>query len=221
MTKTLIKFCGITSIDDYKFINDQIDVNYIGMIFSLKSPRCLTIKNANQILNSSVKNKSIVGVFMDQSENEIWDIIKNIDLDILQFHGDESVDYCKRFNKPFIKTLHVNNKLLNFNSTYENNTDYFLIDTSINGDQGGTGTKFDWNLMSDDSNISRIIENHSCFIAGGLDVNNISHLISQYKPYGIDVSSGLESSVGKKDHLLMKKFLENVRISEKENYEKN
>ncbi len=221
MTKTLIKFCGITSIDDYKFINDQIDVNYIGMIFSLKSPRCLTIKNANQILNSSVKNKSIVGVFMDQSENEIWDIIKNIDLDILQFHGDESVDYCKRFNKPFIKTLHANNKLLNFNSTYENNTDYFLIDTSINGDQGGTGTKFDWNLLSDDKNISRIMKNHSCFIAGGLDVNNISNLISEYKPYGIDVSSGLESSIGKKDHLLMKKFIENVRISEKESYEKN
>ena len=85
MTKTLIKFCGITSIDDYKFINDQIDVNYIGMIFSLKSPRCLTIKNANQILNSSVKNKSIVGVFMDQSENEIWDIIKNIDFRLIPF----------------------------------------------------------------------------------------------------------------------------------------
>ena len=221
MTKTFIKFCGITSIDDYKYINDQNDVNYIGMIFAEESPRCLTTKIANQILSSATKNKSIVGVFMNQQENEIWNIIKNVELDILQFHGDESVDYCMQFNKPFIKTLHVNNKSLRFNSTYENNADYFLIDTSIKGEHGGTGTKFDWNLMSDDSNISRIIENHSCFIAGGLDVNNISDLISQYKPYGIDVSSGLESSVGKKDHLLMKKFLENVRISEKENYEKN
>ena len=221
MTKTFIKFCGITSIDDYKYINDQSDVNYIGMIFTEKSPRCLTEKIANQILNSAIKNKSIVGVFMDQPENEIWNIIKNIDLDILQFHGDESIDYCKQFNKPFMKTIHVNKKLLKFNSTYENNADYFLIDTSINGEHGGTGAKFDWNLLSDDKNISRILKNQSCFIAGGLDVNNIGDLILQHKPYGVDVSSGLESSIGKKDHLLMKKFLENVRISEKENYEKN
>jgi phosphoribosylanthranilate isomerase len=158
---------------------------------------------------------------MDQSANEIWNIINSIDLDILQFHGDESVDYCKQFNKPFIKTLHINKKLLNSDSTYENFADYFLIDTSINGKHGGTGSKFDWNLLSDDKSITKIIENHSCFIAGGLDINNIGDLISQHKPYGIDVSSGLESSMGKKDHLLMKKFLENVRISEKENYEKN
>ena len=94
MTKTFIKFCGITSIDDYKYINDQNDVNYIGMIFAEESPRCLTTKIANQILNSAIKNKSIVGVFMNQQEDEIWNVIKNVDLDILQFHGNESIDFC-------------------------------------------------------------------------------------------------------------------------------
>ena len=81
--------------------------------------------------------------------------------------------------------------------------------------------KVDWDLLSKNITISDLINNSSYFVAGGLNPSNVAELIIQHKPYGIDVSSGLESSIGKKDHLLMKKFIENVRISEKENYEKN
>ena len=86
MTKTQIKFCGITSVEDYLFINDLIDVNLVGMIFTNKSPRCLTTEGANKILESTKRQKSIVGVFMDQSEDYINDILTEVDLDILQFH---------------------------------------------------------------------------------------------------------------------------------------
>ena len=88
MTQTKIKFCGITSVEDYSFINDLIDVNFIGMIFTKKSPRCLTIESANKILKSTKRQKSIVGIFMGQSEDAINNILKEVDLDILQFHGD-------------------------------------------------------------------------------------------------------------------------------------
>ena len=99
MTKTKIKFCGITSVEDYLFITDLIDVNFIGMIFTKKSPRCLAIENANKILESTKRQKSIVGVFMDQSDDDINNILKEVDLDILQFHGDETLGFCKSFNK--------------------------------------------------------------------------------------------------------------------------
>ena len=221
MTRTNIKFCGITTIDDYIFISDQEDVNFIGLIFTDKSPRCLNIMNANKILNSTSKQKSIVGVFMDQSESYIQNIVDNIPLDILQFHGNETLDFCKKFDKPFIKTLHINDKLQDFNLDFQKYINHFLIDTTFNNMHGGTGKKFNWKLLSNDPTISHIIKKNSCFIAGGLNADNIGNLISTYKPYGVDVSSGLESSVGKKDHLLMKKFLENVRISEKDHNEKN
>ena len=221
MTKTIIKICGITSSDDYKFINDQEDIDFIGMIFTEKSPRCINLQQANQILESCVKQKSIIGVFMNQSEKYIHNVTDNINLDLLQFHGQETLEFCRSFNKPFIKTLHIKDKLLTFNYDFEIHADYLLLDTSLNNKHGGTGKKFDWDLLSKDETISNIIQKKPCFIAGGLNINNIGDLISQFMPYGVDVSSGLESSVGKKDHLLMKKFLENVRISEKEYYEKN
>jgi phosphoribosylanthranilate isomerase len=212
MSKTKIKFCGITSVEDYLYINDLVDVNYIGMIFTNKSPRYLTIDHANKILQSSTKQKSIVGVFMNQSEASINKILKEVDLDILQFHGNETLDFCNSFNKPFIKTVHISNQSFEFNSEFKN---------SANNKHGGTGEKFNWDLLSDNVIISDIVNKSSFFVAGGLNPSNVSKLIIDYKPYGVDVSSGLESSVGKKDHLLMKKFIENVRISEKVSYEKN
>jgi len=221
MSKTKIKFCGITSVEDYLYINDLVDVNYIGMIFTNKSPRYLTIDHANKILQSSTKQKSIVGVFMNQSEASINKILKEVDLDILQFHGNETLDFCNSFNKPFIKTVHISNQSFEFNSEFKNSANYFLLDTSIDNKHGGTGEKFNWDLLSDNVIISDIVNKSSFFVAGGLNPSNVSKLIIDYKPYGVDVSSGLESSVGKKDHLLMKKFIENVRISEKVSYEKN
>tara|TARA_B100001769_G_C22087066_1_gene586074 strand:- start:1060 stop:1722 length:663 start_codon:yes stop_codon:yes gene_type:complete len=220
MSKTFIKFCGVTSIDDYFFINNQDDVSFIGMIFTHKSPRCLTISQANKILKSTMRNKKVVGVFMDQSHESIQNIIDNVNLDILQFHGDENLKFCEQFNKPFIKTLHVKNDSLKFGISFKNKTDYFLLDTSLHDNSGGTGKQFDWDLLSTNS-LSNIIHNTPFFVAGGLNSDNIGNLISKHKPYGIDVSSGLESEVGKKDHLLMKKFLENVRIAEKEYHEEN
>ena len=80
---------------------------------------------------------------------------------------------------------------------------------------------FNWDLLFDDQDKITSVQKKPYFAAGGLNINNIGNLISKFMPYGIDVSSGLESSIGKKDHLLMKKFLENVRISEKGCYEKN
>ena len=97
----------------------------------------------------------------------------------------------------------------------------FLLDTSSGNTYGGTGKTFDWEILNKYKFFNDKGLSFPYLTAGGLNPSNIKDLISKYNPPGVDVSSGIESSIGKKDHLLMKKFIENVRISELENYEKD
>ena len=221
MNKTLIKICGVTQLEDFKFLSDCENVNYIGLIFSVDSPRMLSIENANILLKHKNANKKIVGVFMNQSKSYIDNIISNVDIDILQFHGNESLNFCLSFKHQFIKAIHVKDNKLSFDSNFNNHVTSYLLDTVIKNKQGGTGIAFDWDSVLSDRMITNQIENQQCIIAGGLNPDNVTYLISRYRPYGVDASSGLESGIGKKDHILVKKFIENVRISEKGNNEKN
>ena len=221
MIKTHIKFCGMTDVNDIQFASDNEYVNYIGIIFSDMSPRQVSLKQAEVLVNACTNKKPIVGVFMDQSANFIKNIINNIDLSIIQFHGNETLDFCNSFNKKFIKTLHISKEYNTMDKNFSKDAHAFLLDNSIGKIHGGTGKCFDWNILKNDANLKDLIITKPYFIAGGLNSNNIIELINKYNPYGVDVSSGVESSIGKKDHQLMKKFIENVRISEQENYEKN
>ena len=158
---------------------------------------------------------------MNQSKEDINNIIKNLDFDILQFHGHVSVDFCNFFKKPFIKTFHIEDTKLNINMDFIKYAYAFLLDTSSGNTYGGTGKTFDWEILNKNKFCADKGLSFPYLTAGGLNPSNIKDLISKYNPPGVDVSSGIESSIGKKDHLLMKKFIENVRISELENYEKD
>lgn len=221
MIKTHIKFCGMTDVNDIQFASDNEYVNYIGIIFSDMSPRQVSLKQAELLVKACSNKKPIVGVFMNQSAEYINSIINNINISLIQFHGDESLSFCKSFNKKFIKTLHISQKINSFDKGFENDTDAFLLDTSIGDNYGGTGKIFDWSILNKNNNLKDLIKSKPYYIAGGLDSNNIIELITKHNPYGVDVSSGIESAIGKKDHQLMKKFIENVRISEQDCYEKN
>jgi len=221
MKKTLIKVCGITNIDDMKYASNIEDINYLGIIFAKESPRCIDFNMAEKLINACDKKKKIVAVFMNQSKEDVNNIIKSLDLDILQFHGHESVNFCNFFKKPFIKTFHIKNKELNINMDFIKYAYAFLLDTSLGNTYGGTGKTFDWEILNKNKFFSDEGLPLPYLTAGGLNPSNIKYLISKYNPPGVDVSSGIESSIGKKDHLLMKKFIENVRISELENYEKD
>ena len=221
MKKTLIKICGMTNINDIEYANDIKEIDYIGIILAQESPRSVTFDIAEKLMNVCDKEKKIVTVFMNQPEEYITSVINNLNPDILQFHGNESLKFCNQFQKPFIKTFHVEDKLLDINKEFIKSAYALLLDTSIGDLKGGTGKIFDWEVLNKNKFINEIPLSLPYLIAGGLNPSNIKDLISNYNPPGVDVSSGLESNIGKKDHLLMKKFIENVRISQLDYYEKN
>ena len=120
-----IKICGISNLDDAKAAS-SLDIDYIGLIFIKESPRCVSITTAGKICKNIIKNK--VGVFMNQSYDDIAKILKSVNLDILQFHGKEDKEFCLQFNKPFFKTIGVNDNNIEF---YDESIEKFIIDTSI------------------------------------------------------------------------------------------
>ena len=224
MSKTKVKFCGFTNTDDVKQALD-LDIDLIGLVFVESSPRYIKLKEAEAICKLCEKKIKTVGVFMNNSEEFITKVIDRTNIDLLQFHGQESLEMCVNFNKPYIKTVHVDDKPLDDEiNLYENhplqpNFFSYLLDTKTNHIEGGTGIQFNWNSIIDYKKNLHLQDNH-IFIAGGLDSSNIKKLILDYNPLGIDVSSGIEFSKGKKSPSLMKKFIENVRIADSEKSKK-
>jgi len=148
MEKTTVKFCGFTNTDDIQYALD-CDIDYIGLIFTEKSPRCISINQAEKLCQLCDGKKKIVGVFMDQPKKFVDNIIDNLNLSFLQFHGNEPYDYCNSFNQKYTKTLHINNPAYEFNIINKYHDAYaFLLDTSIGNIKGGTGKTFDWSLIN-------------------------------------------------------------------------
>ena len=200
--KLFIKICGVTNNQDLKELI-QLDINAIGFNRDKDSPRYVPL----EFLESSGKyfdeKISPVIVFVNEPREGIKKAISYFNQPILQFHGDESQDFCSSFNLPYIKAISMNekdflNKIIEFDDAFA-----ILLDSGSKKIRGGTGKTFDWKL------IPKEIKNN-LIIAGGLNSNNISSLIKRYKPYGIDLASGVESKPGKKDIVELKHFLKIV-----------
>jgi phosphoribosylanthranilate isomerase len=202
--KTSIKLCGFKYIEDIIFAT-SLNINYLGMIFVKNVQRTVNLDTAVQGAKIC-KDKGIksVGVFLNQDLSEIEKILSKVDLDMLQLHGTENIDDYKVFNKDIIKTLHISEELpLKVKDLDFDNVTY-LLDTSSNHLQGGTGKCFDWSILKD-------IPVEKLFVAGGLKPDNILDLLSSYEPKCVDVSSGIEKESGHKDHNLMSEFVHKVR----------
>ena len=202
--KTFIKLCGFKYIEDIIFAT-SLNINYLGMIFVKNVQRTVNLDTAVQGAKIC-KDKGIksVGVFLNQDLSEIEKILSKVDLDMLQLHGTENIDDYKVFNKDIIKTLHISEELpLKVKDLDFDNVTY-LLDTSSNHLQGGTGKCFDWSILKD-------IPVEKLFVAGGLKPDNILDLLSSYEPKCVDVSSGIEKESGHKDHNLMSEFVQKVR----------
>ena len=202
--KTSIKLCGFKNIDDIIFAT-SLDINYLGMIFVENLPRSIDIDTAIQAaIICKEKNIKSVGVFLNQSTDTVDKILSKVDLDVLQLHGTEDITDYRIFKKDIIKTLHVSKDsvFMSENLDFEN-TD-FLLDTSSEHLQGGSGKCFDWNILND-------VPVDKLFIAGGLKPDNILDLLSKHTPKCVDVSSGIEDKIGHKDHNLMSAFVDKIR----------
>ena len=200
--KLFIKICGVTNDYDLKDLI-KLDIDAIGFNRDKNSPRYVSLEFLESSSRFFNKKISPVIVFVNESREEIEKAISFFKNPILQFHGDESQEFCSSFNLPFIKAISMNKKdymkqILDFDDAFA-----ILLDSGGQKIRGGTGKTFDWKL------IPKEIKNN-LIIAGGLNSNNITTLIKNYVPYGIDLASGVESRPGKKDIAQLEYFLKIV-----------
>ncbi|MEH6551144.1 MAG: phosphoribosylanthranilate isomerase [Pseudomonadales bacterium] len=200
MTRTRVKICGITQPED-ALAAVSAGVDAIGLVFYANSPRYIQLDMALEICRIIPPLVTTVGLFVDHSKDEVERVIERIPLDLLQFHGNEDDAFCASFNRPYIKALRVRDKdSLERDLALYPAAQGFLLDTYVKGIAGGTGERFDWQLIPE-SVRSTII------LAGGLGPDNVSDAISAVTPYAVDVSGGVEASPGIKSHRLIEEFM--------------
>jgi phosphoribosylanthranilate isomerase len=207
MSKVKVKICGITNLEDTLKIA-KLKPDALGFVFYKKSPRYVSVAKALQIIWHLPRKIKKVGVFVNEKENNIKDIASSLKLDILQFHGDESPEFCKRFkNYKVLKSIRIKDKF-SLKNIKRNPVWGILFDTYNKNLFGGTGKKFNWDLIRDIK-----LDNKKIFLSGGLNVKNVKSAIKVLKPDWVDVSSSVEIRPGKKDINKVKKFIEIVRKS--------
>jgi len=206
---TKIKICGITSLSDAKAAV-ALGADAVGLNFYEKSPRAVSIAQAQTIIRSLPATVWKVGVFVNHSRDAVEETARKVGLDTLQFHGDEDWDFCAAWNEwRVIKAIRIGEsidfgKLEKFQAA----ADLLLFDFLSKSAYGGTGKQ-----ISDDSlqalyNAGYLQKN---LLSGGLNVENVEAAVRKFHPYGVDVASGVESSPGVKDCVLVEKFIELVR----------
>ena len=203
-----IKICGVTRQKD-ALTAARLGADAVGLVFFAGSPRAVSVDIAREITSALPPFVSKVGLFVNASPEEISTILKDVTLDFLQFHGDEDPEQCRRYSKPYIKAVKMQKSVnLNHIATYYADAAALLLDTYMEGVQGGTGKTFDWTKIPAD--IGKPV-----ILAGGLTAANVAGAIQQVSPYAVDVSSGVESGKGVKDAGKMAEFIREVRRAQK------
>ncbi len=206
----LIKICGIKNLDTLKCCEEN-KIDFFGMIFYSKSARNIDIKNAEILQRSASKlNIKGVGVFVDEMIENLIDIIKKLNLNYVQLHGEEDNDYVrnlKNLKVKVIKKISIKDESDLNKIKFYKNADYLLFDYQPNKYElpGGNSKKFDWNIVKD------LIIDQPWFVSGGINVNNIKLLKSKIDPFGIDLSSGVEKDLGIKDNQIINNFMSELR----------
>lgn len=204
--RTRIKICGITNAKDAQYCA-SLGVDAIGLIFHPDSPRYLRVEQAIQIIESVPAFMTTVGLFMDADAATVSTIIDSARLDCLQFHGEESAEYCHQFGIPYIRAIPMGDMRSGIAMRDSMNQYHrscgFLFDSHTQNSAGGSGKIFDWTQIPED------IAN-PVILAGGLNPDNVQSAIHTVKPYAVDCSSGVEYRPGKKSHEKIKQFIEKV-----------
>jgi len=186
---TRIKICGITRVEDALAVAHS-GADAIGLVFYERSPRHVTVQQAAQLAAALPPFVTTVGLFVNASAEAVREVLRHVALDMLQFHGDESPEYCAQFAKPYLKAIRVKAgvDLLQCASDFRGARG-LLLDAHVEGIPGGTGATFDWTLIPEKLPLPVIL-------SGGLDAGNVAAAIKQVRPYAVDVSSGVEAAKG-------------------------
>ena len=201
-----VKICGITNLAD-GLAAVEAGADAVGFVFYEKSPRAVSVELASSIARDLPPLVVKVGVFVDATEEVVSEAAQRCGLDLLQFHGAESPEYCLRFGLMSIKAFRIQDRAsLSDLPNYE--THAWLLDAYSPSQLGGTGATFNWDLALEAKKWGRPI-----FLAGGLTPQNVADAVRQAQPYAVDVSSGVEASPGRKDHAKVKAFVEAAKAA--------
>ena len=199
---TWIKICGITNIED-GLKAASLGVDALGFIFA-PSLRRVEPDKAKKIIKALPNTLLKVGVFVNEEQKEIQRVTEYCGLNGLQFHGEESPEYCQKFFHPVFKTIHIRD-FESLKDIEKYHDVFILLDTYSPVQEGGTGKTFSWEIALAARNKRDFI------LSGGLNPSNVAGAIKKVKPWGVDLCSGVETSPGKKDPLKMRDFVKEVR----------
>lgn len=201
---TRIKICGITRKQDLHAVA-SCGADAIGFVFYEKSPRHVSLPQAVELSRALPPFVTAVGLFVNPSVEYVREVLAQVALDVLQFHGEESPEFCAQFGKPYLKAIRVKAgvDLVQCAARYAG-AQGLLLDAYVEGTHGGTGASFDWALIPHDLPLPIIL-------SGGLHAGNVAEAIKQVRPYAVDVSSGVEAGKGIKDAAKVAAFINEVK----------
>ena len=202
--RTRVKICGITRVEDALAVS-RCGVDAIGLVFYAKSPRDIDTESARKICQALPAFVTVVALFKDADEEFVRSVMDDVPVDLLQFHGTESEEFCTRFEKPYIKAVGMvgQKDVAAFAGQYPSARG-LLLDSHAIGEDGGSGHVFDWGTIPETIR-------GQITLAGGLTAQNVAQAIEQVRPFAVDISSGVESSGGIKDEVLIKAFMNEVK----------
>lgn len=202
--RTRVKFCGITRAADAR-IAVECGVDALGFVFDSKSARTIRPEDAQNIAQALPPFVSVVALFRDADSAKVRQVLNAFRPDFLQFHGEESPEFCMGFPAPYIKAVPMSEPQdLEQWATRHASARALLLDSHQAGAVGGTGKAFDWSLLIP-------LRGKPVVLAGGLNPENVVRAITMARPYAVDVSSGIESAPGIKDPERMREFIRQVR----------
>lgn len=201
--RTRVKICGLTSVADAMLaVNGGADA--IGLVFYAPSPRNVSIEQAAKITEAMPAFVTKTALFVNPTVEYVQSVLESVSVDLLQFHGDESPEFCGQFNRAYIKAIRMRDgiNLTTLAKEYHTSSG-LLLDAYKAGIPGGTGEQFDWQRVP--QNLNKPI-----ILAGGLTPENIQQAIEQTQPWAVDVSGGVEQSKGIKSAEKLEQFMRKV-----------
>lgn len=197
----IVKICGITNPED-ALAAAGFGADALGFVFHQPSPRSVSVENAAHIAKDLPSHIVKVGVFVDAAEEAVLRAISACSLNVLQFHGHESPEYCLQFGLMSVKAFRIRDAA-SLEDLPQYPTDAWLLDSYEADKPGGTGKQFNWDLAREAQRLGKPI-----FLAGGLTPENVADAVRLVRPYAVDVSSGVEAAPGKKDLKKVKAFID-------------
>jgi len=203
---TRVKICGITRPEDARLAL-AAGAHALGLVFYAPSSRAVTLEQARAVAQAAGPFATLVGLFVNASETDIEQVLEQVPLQLLQFHGDESAGQCTRYGRPYIKALRMRPELdLDAAMAAHPRASGFLLDAYRKGVPGGTGETFDWQRVPKSAD-------RPIILAGGLTPNNVAEAVATTQPYAVDVSGGVEAAPGCKDPDKVARFVGNATFS--------